>query len=41
MDIEQTVSQDIWNVVKDNYEKGSYTTAITNVLQYANEVVRE
>lgn len=41
MNMEQSVSQDVWNAVKDNYEKGSYTTAITNVLQYANEVVRD
>lgn len=41
MDLEHCVSDDVWNVVKDNYGKGSYTTAITNVLQYVNEVVRD
>ena len=35
------VSKDVWAVLNDNYEKGSYTIAITNLIQYANEIVRE
>ncbi|MDO0826007.1 TIGR02391 family protein [Desulfosporosinus nitroreducens] len=41
MDIENIVSKDVWAVIKDNYEKGSYTIAVTNLIQYANEIVRE
>lgn len=39
--IKTRISDDIWNIIQDNYEKGSYTTSITSLLQYANEVVRE
>ena len=41
MDIKKMVSKDVWAVLNDNYEKGSYTIAITNLIQYANEIVRE
>ena len=41
MDIKNIISKDIWAVIKDNYEKGSYTIAVTNLIQYANEIVRE
>jgi len=41
MEIKKMVSKDVWAVINDNYEKGSYTIAITNLLQYANEIVRE
>lgn len=41
MGIEKWLSQDVWAVINDNYEKGSYTIAITNLIQYANEIVRE
>ncbi|WP_278398520.1 TIGR02391 family protein [Lactobacillus acetotolerans] len=41
MNIEKLVSKDVWGVISDNYEKGSYTIAITNLIQYANEIVRE
>ena len=41
MDIGNIVSKDVWTVIKDNYEKGSYTIAVTNLIQYANEIVRE
>lgn len=39
--IKDSISKDCWDVIKDNYEKGSYTTAITNLIQYINEVCRE
>ncbi|KYP79599.1 TIGR02391 family protein [Ferroacidibacillus organovorans] len=35
------VSEDVWSVARDNYERGSYTNSITNSLQYVNEIVRE
>jgi uncharacterized protein (TIGR02391 family) len=41
MEIKQLVSDDVWAVIKDNYEKGSYTIAVTNLIQYANEIVRD
>lgn len=41
MEIDELVSKDVWAIIKDNYEKGSYTIAITNMIQYANEIVRE
>lgn len=41
MEIEKLLSKDVWTVIKDNYEKGSYTIAITNLIQYVNEIVRE
>ena len=34
-------SKDIWNVINDNYERGSYTTAITNLIQYINETIQD
>jgi len=39
--LKDTISIDCWDVIKDNYEKGSFTTAITNLIQYINEVCRE
>lgn len=39
--IKDLISKDIWNVIKDNYERGSYTTAITNLIQYINETVQD
>ena len=41
MGIGELVSKDVWIVISDNYEKGSYTIAITNLIQYTNEIVRE
>jgi uncharacterized protein (TIGR02391 family) len=35
------ISKPVWDAIKDNYEKGSYTTAITNLLIYVQDVVRE
>lgn len=35
------ISKDVWNVIKDNYERGSYTTAITNLIQYINETIQD
>ena len=40
-EIKDVVSKDTWEVIKDNYEKGSYTTAITNLIQYINEVIQD
>lgn len=40
-EIKDVVSKDTWSVIKDNYEKGSYTTAITNLIQYINEVIQD
>ncbi len=40
-EIKDIVSKDTWSVIKDNYEKGSYTTAITNLIQYINEVIQD
>ena len=40
-EIKDIISKDTWLVIKDNYEKGSYTTAITNLIQYINEVIQE
>jgi len=39
--IETLISKPVWDAIKDNYEKGSYTTAITNLLIYVQDVVRE
>jgi len=39
--IESLISKPVWDAIKDNYEKGSYTTAITNLLIYVQDVVRE
>lgn len=39
--IKDFISKDIWNAIKDNYERGSYTTAITNLIQYINETVQD
>jgi len=41
MGIEKLVSKEVWTVINDNYEKSSYTTAVTNLMQYANEIIRE
>lgn len=41
MDIHSLIKDDVWEVIKNNYEKGSYTTSITNLMQYINEIVRE
>ena len=41
MEIGKLVSKDVWDIISDNYEKGSYTIAITNLIQYANEIVRD
>lgn len=41
MEIEKLVSKDVWGIIKDNYEKRSYTIALTNLIQYANEITRE
>jgi len=40
-EIEKLISKPVWDAIKDNYEKGSYTTAITNLLIYVQDVVRE
>lgn len=40
-EIKDVISKDTWLVIKDNYERGSYTTAITNLIQYLNEVVQD
>ncbi|MEG2537648.1 MAG: TIGR02391 family protein [Hydrogenoanaerobacterium sp.] len=39
--IKGLISKDIWSVIKDNYERGSYTTAITNLVQYINETIQD
>lgn len=39
--MKDSISKDCWEVIRDNYEKGSYTTAIINLIQYINEVCRE
>ena len=39
--IETLISKPVWDAIKDNYEKSSYTTAITNLLIYVQDVVRE
>lgn len=39
--IETVISKPIWDAIKDNYEKGSYTTAISNLLIFIQDVVRE
>ena len=41
MDIKDTVSKDVWESIKDSYERGSYTGAITCLVQDVNEIVRE
>jgi len=41
MALKDMISKDIWEVIKDNYERGSYTTAINNLVHYINEVVQE
>lgn len=41
MEIKDTVSKDVWESIKDSYERGSYTGAITCLVQDANEIVRE
>ncbi len=41
MDIREMISTDVWIIIEDNYEKGSHTTAITNLLQHVNEIVQE
>lgn len=40
-ELKDIISKDTWAVIKDNYERGSYTTAITNLIQYINEVVQD
>ena len=40
-ELKDLISKDTWVVIKDNYELGSYTTAITNLIQYINEVVQD
>ncbi len=40
-DIKSLISINTWNVIKDNYERKSYTTAITNLLQFINEVIQD
>lgn len=39
--IENFISKDIWNVISDNYERGSYTASITNLIQYINEIIQD
>lgn len=39
--IENFISKDIWNVIRDNYERGSYTASITNLIQYINEIIQD
>lgn len=39
--LQYLISKDVWNVIKDNYERGSYTTAITNLIQYINETIQD
>ena len=39
--LEKHISENVWNSIKDNYEKGSYTTAITSLVIYIQEVIRE
>lgn len=41
MELKALVSTDVWEAIRDNYERGSYTTAISNLIQYINEVVQE
>ncbi len=40
-DIQSLITNDVWECIKDNYSRGSYTTAITNLLQHINEVVQD
>lgn len=40
-ELKNLISKDTWTVIKDNYERGSYTTAITNLIQYINELVQD
>ncbi|HOO61749.1 MAG TPA: TIGR02391 family protein [Bacillota bacterium] len=35
------IDKDLWNAIKDSYEKESYTNVITNAMMYINEVVQE
>lgn len=39
--LKKYISENVWNSIKDYYEKGSYTTAITNLIIYIQEVIRE
>ena len=39
--LKDLISKDVWNVIKDNYERESYTSSITNLIQYINELVQE
>lgn len=39
--LQDKINKKLWNAIKDNYEKGNYTTAITNSMLYLNEVVQE
>lgn len=39
--LKDLISKDVWNVIKDNYERGSYTTAITNLIQYINDTIQD
>ncbi len=41
MNISELISDDTWNAIKDNYEKKSYTTAITNLFHYICGLIRE
>lgn len=41
MEIQKLVKSEVWAVIKDNYEKSSFTIAITNLIQFVNEIIRE
>lgn len=39
--LKDLISKDVWNVIKDNYERKSYTSSITNLIQFINELVQD
>lgn len=39
--LKDLVSKDVWTAIEDNYEWGSYTSAITNLIQFINEIIQD